>query len=129
MLKKIFYFGLGLISLLSENFDELARAGEQRYNKKTRTEQPPQEESEAHGSPAVKPVNEAADTGTNSIIADDLTAISGIGPTFASRLMEAHITTYQQLAELSVDQVRDITHVADWQADPEDWIVQAKTFA
>jgi predicted flap endonuclease-1-like 5' DNA nuclease len=129
MLKKIFYFGLGLASLLFENFDELARAGEERYNKQMRAQQPDRETIETLGSSAMEPVADDTELDASSIVADDLTKINGIGPTFASRLMEANIATYQQLAELSIDQVRDITQVADWQADPEDWIAQAKSIA
>lgn len=57
---------------------------------------------------------------------DDLTVIDGIGPTFAQRLNEAGILTYGQLANLEPDQVVEITHVANWQADPADWIRQAR---
>lgn len=129
MLKKIFYFGLGLASLLFENFDELARAGEERYNKQKGAKQPAEESVETPGSPAVELIAVASEVDANSVVADDLTKINGIGPTFASRLNKANISTYQQLSELSVDQVREITQVADWQADPEDWIAQAKAIA
>ncbi len=57
--------------------------------------------------------------------ADDLTAIGGIGPTFARRLNEAGVRTYAQLSELSPDEVVAITHVAEWQGNPVDWISQA----
>jgi predicted flap endonuclease-1-like 5' DNA nuclease len=60
---------------------------------------------------------------------DDLTKIKGIGPTFAKRLQEAGITTYQSLASLTADQIKEVTSVADWQADPEQWIVAAKAMA
>jgi len=129
MLKKIFYFSLGLASLLVENFDELARAGEKRYNEQSRTSRPVGQNSVGHTSSTAEPVAETSDIDVNGATADDLTAISGIGPTFARRLNEANIVTYQQLAQLSVDQVRDITKVADWQADPEVWIAQAKAIA
>lgn len=57
---------------------------------------------------------------------DDLTEINGIGPAFARRLNEAGITRYQQLAELSVGQVRERMHLSEWQGDPESWIEQAR---
>jgi predicted flap endonuclease-1-like 5' DNA nuclease len=56
---------------------------------------------------------------------DDLTAIKGIGPTFARRLHEAGVTSFAALAALSPDEVRAITAVANWQADPADWIAEA----
>ena len=57
--------------------------------------------------------------------ANDLTAISGVGPTFARRLNEAGVFTYAQLASLTPDEVVTITQVAEWQGDPLDWINQA----
>lgn len=57
---------------------------------------------------------------------DDLTEINGIGPTFARRLNEAGITSFGQLAELAPEQARAITHAAVWQADPADWIAEAR---
>lgn len=61
--------------------------------------------------------------------ADDLTKINGIGPSFARRLREAGIHTYADLAALSPEQVVEITDVKEWQADPAQWIAQAKLLA
>lgn len=129
MLKKIFYFGLGLASLLYENFDELARAGETRYNDLLSADQPVEETVEIETVVSVEVDVEAIDDGSDNTGNDDLTAINGIGPTFAKRLQDAGITTYQALAALSVEQIIDITHVANWQADPNEWIVEAKAMA
>ncbi|HET6447070.1 MAG TPA: helix-hairpin-helix domain-containing protein [candidate division Zixibacteria bacterium] len=60
--------------------------------------------------------------------ADDLTQIDGIGPTFASRLSEAGITTFAQLAAMSPEDAREITHVTV-QSDPADWIAEAQTLS
>jgi len=60
---------------------------------------------------------------------DDLTAVKGIGPTFARRLQEAGVTSFATLAALSPDEVREITAVANWQADPADWIAEAAQWA
>ena len=60
---------------------------------------------------------------------DDLTQISGIGRAFAQRLNEAGILTYQQLANLTADQVREITSAAQWQGDPTAWIAEAQELA
>ena len=126
MLKKIFYFGLGLASLLYENFDELVRAGEERYNDLLDADLPIEETIEIE---AVAPKESATTVGddvTDDPAADDLMAINGIGPTFAKRLQEAGITTYQALAGLTVEQIKEITHVAEWQADPDEWIAAAE---
>ena len=60
---------------------------------------------------------------------DDLTVINGIGPTFARRLCEEGVVTYADLAALTPERAREITRVAAWQADPADWIAEAKTLA
>lgn len=66
--------------------------------------------------------------GTETAEANDLTQIDGIGPTFASRLSEAGITTFAQLATMSSEDVREITHVTV-QSDPADWIDEAQTLS
>jgi predicted flap endonuclease-1-like 5' DNA nuclease len=60
---------------------------------------------------------------------DDLTEISGIGRAFAQRLNEAGILTYHQLANMSADQVREVTRAAQWQGDPTSWIAEAQELA
>ena len=64
-----------------------------------------------------------------SVPADDLTQISGIGPTFARRLQAAGITTFAKMAALSPDYLREVSQAATWQADPEEWIAQANALA
>lgn len=51
---------------------------------------------------------------------DDLTEINGIGPVFASRLVEAGITTFAGLAAADVSTVVDATGISD--AKAADWI-------
>lgn len=60
---------------------------------------------------------------------DDLTIINGIGPTFAKRLQAAGIDSLQKLAAAEPAQVKEAAKLADWQADPADWIAEAKTLA
>jgi predicted flap endonuclease-1-like 5' DNA nuclease len=57
---------------------------------------------------------------------DNLTRINGIGPTFARRLNEAGIYSFAALAAATPEHIREVTKVANWQADPADWIVAAK---
>ena len=127
MLKKLFYLGLGLSEFIYENFEKLAKTGEVRLAeiKEAKSEQdvaiPVQTESEEFVEPG--------SSVTVSSKADDLTTINGIGPTFAQRLKDAGVTTYSQLASMSPEQLKEITHAADWQADPNDWILQAKAVA
>jgi predicted flap endonuclease-1-like 5' DNA nuclease len=58
---------------------------------------------------------------------DDLTKISGIGPAFARRLNDAGVTSYNQLAGMTADEVRATAGLSEWQGDPDDWINQAQT--
>jgi predicted flap endonuclease-1-like 5' DNA nuclease len=71
-------------------------------------------------------VNEVEPAVTAKPAADDLTAITGIGPTFAKRLKAAGIKTYKDLAAASPEFVKESAKLADWQADPADWIAAAK---
>lgn len=59
--------------------------------------------------------------------ADDLAAVSGIGPVFRSRLAEAGITTFARLAAADPAAVVDATGVTPRRA--ADWIAQAATLA
>lgn len=78
--------------------------------------------------------NEAA---VKEVIADtpvvvtkaDLTEINGIGPTFARRLQEAGITSFAALSAQTPEYLKEVTKAADWQANPMDWIAQAKALA
>ncbi len=119
MIKKIFYMGVGAASLLAEALDKLASRGEAYLDNKSLELVDIEVEAD------VVEV-ESAETAVST---DDLTKISGIGPTFAKRLKEAGITTYAALANLTPDQAKEITHAADWQADPQEWISQAQAFA
>lgn len=65
-----------------------------------------------------------------AVTPDDLTVIKGIGPVFARRLAEAGITTFEQLAQTTPDQLLEIVQAADWQAvDPAAWIAHARELA
>lgn len=68
-------------------------------------------------------------SGLNASGADDLTQINGIGPAFASRLNEAGITTFVDLAKLSPEEVREATKITGGQADPAEWIAEAGALA
>lgn len=86
--------------------------------------------------PTVRPTATAAATVVATVVAtvaarDDLTKISGIGPTYAGRLYTAGITTYAALAQLTPAQIKAI--VAPGRTgnfiDAESWIAQAQALA
>lgn len=124
MLKKIFYFGIGLAGLVYDNFDELARLGEEKYNKFVRINHPPDETIEITSEETFEFVAETETGGT-----DDLTAISGIGPTFAKRLRDGGIITFRDLADSNEERIKEVTGAAEWQANPQEWIAAAKSMA
>ncbi len=127
MLRKAFCFGLGLAGVLLEKFNELACAGEERLAQR-KSDNNGQEIEVTVVTEAESPI-ESGFTTSESTKVDDLTAINGIGPTFAKRLKEAGITTYSELAAHTSDQLKEITRAADWQANPDEWILQAKAVA
>ncbi len=61
---------------------------------------------------------------------DPLEKINGIGPVYKRRLYEAGVYTFQQLAALSPEQIREIIQPKSWQKiEPESWIQQARELA
>jgi len=63
-------------------------------------------------------------------VADDLRLILGIGPTNAATLNAAGVTTFEQLAAMTVQQIQDIMpDTQDARVEREDWIGQARRYA
>jgi predicted flap endonuclease-1-like 5' DNA nuclease len=61
---------------------------------------------------------------------DPLIDINGIGPVYERRLFEAGITTFDMLAALSPERVREIIRPEHWQeVHPEAWIEEARLLA
>jgi predicted flap endonuclease-1-like 5' DNA nuclease len=59
-----------------------------------------------------------------------LRVIDGIGVVYEKKLFDANIYTFEQLAALSPDQVRDIIKPEEWQKfEPEAWIAEARARA
>ena len=70
--------------------------------------------------------DEIAGVGKDGETPNDLTEIDGIGPAYAARLNEAGITTFSQLGELSVEEIREYMKLSESQGDPESWLEQAQ---
>lgn len=64
----------------------------------------------------------------DNTLADDLQKIEGIGPTYARRLNEAGITSFEALAALPAEQVVAITGVRSSET-AVDWIVAAEALS
>jgi predicted flap endonuclease-1-like 5' DNA nuclease len=80
---------------------------------------------EASLTPESPPEREAAPTDVDRL-RDPLIDILGIGPVFQTRLYEAGILTFAELAALSPEQVRAIIKPASWQKiEPGAWIAEA----
>lgn len=74
--------------------------------------------------PKFRVVPPAPEPSEGLVEGDDLTEVSGIGPVFATRLRDAGISTFAQLAEADPQQISEAAQVAASRA--EDWIGQAK---
>jgi predicted flap endonuclease-1-like 5' DNA nuclease len=58
---------------------------------------------------------------------DDLTALEGIGPTYAAKLRDAGISTYAQLAVTDEETLAEMINVPAWRKlNYSDWISQAR---
>ena len=72
----------------------------------------------------------ALQTNPMSVVADDLTQISGIGPKIADMLNELGIVQVEQLAAVTKDMVDMIDEqIPRGQEAVEDWIRQARKIA
>jgi predicted flap endonuclease-1-like 5' DNA nuclease len=61
---------------------------------------------------------------------DDLTAIRGIGRIYQWKLRDAGISSYEQLASTTPEQLREILDVPAWRKfEPGSWIEQAKVLS
>ncbi|MFL7840369.1 MAG: helix-hairpin-helix domain-containing protein [Candidatus Promineifilaceae bacterium] len=125
MLKKLFYIGLGFSIVAVKKSVSYFRegkewAGEQIKNVKNTDSA--KEDSRTSSEVILSKVKEpAVPAGT-----DDLTKINGIGPTYAKRLKDAGVTTYQALLDKTPEELRTLTKAAGKSADTESWISQAR---
>lgn len=62
--------------------------------------------------------------------ADNLEDINGIGKVFARKLNAAGVMTFEDLARMPVERIREIIQPKTWQKiEPEAWVVEAATLA
>ncbi len=63
------------------------------------------------------------------LIPDDFIAISGIGPKIQTLLNQAGVLTYAQLAQLTPEEIAEITKRSAARISQEGWIAQARALA
>ena len=92
---------------------------------------PAPEPPKAEASAEPEPEPPKAEAPTPSGEADDLTRIEGIGPKYRDALMSVGITTYAQLAEMSLDEIKAAIKKAGMRntASMSTWAEQAKLAA
>ena len=61
--------------------------------------------------------------------ADDMQKIAGIGPALATRLAEAGVTRYGDLASFTQERLGAVVHVSPERIAGQDWIGQARRLA
>jgi predicted flap endonuclease-1-like 5' DNA nuclease len=63
-------------------------------------------------------------------VRDPLIDINGIGPVYEQKLLNAGVTSFEQLAAMSVDEIRAVIAPEAWQSiDPEAWVAEARMLA
>lgn len=63
---------------------------------------------------------------------DRLTDIKGIGPVYASKLYEAGVQSFRQLATMTPEEIYTLLNLPEWRrrgVNPQSWIEQAQTLA
>ena len=81
------------------------------------------------GQPPVAPGRYAPDVEFEGAASDTLTSIKGIGPSSEEQLKAAGITTFEQLADLTGDQVMRVLNSPPPGADFDSWVAQARELA
>ena len=67
---------------------------------------------------------------SGSAVRDPLIDINGIGPVYEQRLLNAGVTSFDQLAAMSSEAIRTIIGPQAWQSiEPEAWVAEARTLA
>lgn len=61
---------------------------------------------------------------------DPLIDINGVGPVYEQRLLNAGVTSFEQLGNMTAEEIRAIIRPAAWQLfEPEAWIAEARELA
>ncbi len=84
-------------------------------------------EAKADDKPAVKKAPAKAKKAEGG---DDLTRISGVGPVIVGKLEKMGITTFQQIADFSADDIERVDNELNFKGriERDEWVKQAKEF-
>jgi predicted flap endonuclease-1-like 5' DNA nuclease len=110
---------------LAENRQKLATVEHKLQGAQAKSRGP--EQTLAKSPSNLKPTAKPAAKSPKKERSDRLEQIKGIGTVFARRLNEAGINTFEQLAQLSPDRIREIVQAgARQKIEPETWIEEAR---
>lgn len=86
--------------------------------------------AQADATEAMEKATDSAAKGDMATLYDDLTAVTGIGPSTMKKLQSEGIRTISDLANMSADDLSDLLEKANVRMlkySPEDWITDAKS--
>ena len=107
-----------------QNFTELeiTKIGGKGGAKKAKAAEPKKETKKESAPKKAAPKKDAA--------GDDLSKISGVGPVIVGKLEKLGITTFQQIADFTADDIARIDEELNFKGriERDDWVAQAKQF-
>ncbi len=116
-------------TVLSDGRYALNKADQAEMNKRVATGEANEKAAETAEDSAPKPARKAAKPKAEAG-ADDLTKLSGVGPALASKLHEAGVTSFAQIAAWTEDDIAKFDEELNFKGriTREGWVAQAQSF-